>query len=118
MSDGIEGYYSDDPNWFPEEHPDNQSYQDRTEGQVGHSGDVFKGTGIKVEPLAPCPLEGCPGHGPQPMFSKRHYEAIARVLVGSEACCYLDFPDFFADMLEKDNHNFNRQKFLEACNDA
>lgn len=47
----------------------------------------------------------------KPLFQKRHYEAIAKVL-------NLDpytVPAALADMFKKDNPNFDREKFLDAC---
>ena len=54
----------------------------------------------------------------KPMFSKRHFEAIAKVL---EEINYLDnrmvavLAEDFCVLFRGDNNNFSREKFLEAC---
>ena len=48
-----------------------------------------------------------------PMFSKRHYEAIAEVLMGCDR--YEDIESGLADLFEDDNPRFDRDRFLEAC---
>ena len=59
------------------------------------------------------------------MFSKRHYEAIAKVIKDhnvndklpshrSTECCYYVVADI-VDMFERDNPKFDRVRFLDAC---
>jgi len=59
------------------------------------------------------------------MFTKQHYKIIAELIEYRRWVCYgwdgrvdkvIDvFIEEFADYFEKDNPNFNRQKFLDAC---
>ena len=63
------------------------------------------------------------------MFTKKHYEAIAKVLQGykqyngereypggGEVDAMIDgMVSEFGDMLERDNPNFDRGRFLKAC---
>lgn len=63
------------------------------------------------------------------MFTKKHYEAVAKVLHGykehngkrdyaggGEVDAMVDhMVGDFGDMFEDDNSNFNRGKFLKAC---
>lgn len=60
------------------------------------------------------------------MFTKQHYEVIAKMVEGN-TCVQLiqehpahyilkdTFVKQLADFLENDNHNFNRERFYKAC---
>lgn len=61
------------------------------------------------------------------MFSKRHYEYVARTLLHAAANSIVlnhttdrrrgirDFAIFLTDRFERDEPNFNRARFLTAC---
>lgn len=58
------------------------------------------------------------------MFGRIHYQAIAEVFASRSADTYQTHDEFvvdcslvedFCDMFEKDNPNFEREKFLKAC---
>lgn len=60
------------------------------------------------------------------MFSKRHYEAVAEVLVEARPAAqqgtfhndragWQSIRDALADLFEADNENFNRTKWEEVC---
>lgn len=60
------------------------------------------------------------------MFTKQHYEAIAKILDGKTCVQILsDNPSLYllkqqvvealANMFEEDNERFNRNKFFDAC---
>lgn len=46
------------------------------------------------------------------MFTKKHFEAVARILKETDA---KELAAHFADMFEQDNPRFNRQRFMAAC---
>ena len=49
------------------------------------------------------------------MFSKRHYEFVARVLRDSRTPFPSTCPESFADAFAVDNPRFDRARFLKAC---
>lgn len=55
------------------------------------------------------------------MFQTRHYDTIAKVLANTsphwmeQISAWEETRDALADMFQKDNVNFKRGKFLEAC---
>lgn len=53
----------------------------------------------------------------RPMFTRRHYEAIAATIKAHDWPPILvhDVIRVFARMFEDDNLNFKRGKFLDAC---
>ena len=60
------------------------------------------------------------------MFNKRHYEAIAEVITRNfcdpnKGVLFEENPDYgmfqveLCELFERDNPNFNRARFVEAC---
>lgn len=55
------------------------------------------------------------------IFQKRHYQAIAKILNDCLLCHMKNSKDIrfaiveFSDMFLRDNENFDRNVFLEAC---
>lgn len=50
------------------------------------------------------------------MFTKRHYEAIARAIRQSET--KIDLVANLMEIFKMDNSNFDSTKFLEACGEG
>lgn len=51
----------------------------------------------------------------QVKMEKRHFEFIARVLRESESQSYTELCELFADALAGTNPQFDRDRFLNAC---
>lgn len=84
---------------------DDDSWQDRMEAQYGHPGDVQVGG---------------------TMFTKEHYEAIAKVIQEASTYAITVKPltpvipktllvAKLIDLFEQDNGNFDQAKFAEVC---
>ena len=55
----------------------------------------------------------------RPMFTKRHFEALARIFKGYVVQYDPDYArpivDDFCELFEEENEAFDRKKFLKAC---
>lgn len=51
----------------------------------------------------------------KPMFAKRHYEAIARVMQSAHGHDWQTIREELSDLFKSDNSQFDRERFDRAC---
>lgn len=52
----------------------------------------------------------------QPMFNRRHYQAIAKAIKQTSQYGYVR-PDYFIELFESDNPLFDEDKFRKDCDE-